>query len=679
MENKNISVLELFGGIGACTKALKNIGMNVNVVDYVEIDKYAVKSYNAINNTNFEPQDITKWNKDIKVDLIMHGSPCFLAGERVNTKNGFKNIENIQIGDIVKSHNGTYNKVTQIMKSYNSDIFDISCSATHNINTTFNHPFYILRENNKEWIEAKDLTTKDFMCIPINKNENEINISNTKLPMRDFRFWYLIGRFIGDGWVTTRKERNNNISGIKICCAKNELEELKLKLDNILHYCVVEDKTTYKLQFSNKELGEFCKQFGIGAKNKNIPQWILDLKKEYLEYLLFGIIDSDGCFSQNRYKVTTISRNLAYNIGELVLKIKNVPYHIYKNIRPKKYNIEGRIVNQNDTYQITWGFNYNHNINFVDNNYLYSKIRKIEEREEFNDVYNIEVEDTHSYCVNNIATHNCQDFSVAGKQAGGDEGSGTRSSLMYETIRIIEKLHPKYIIWENVKNLLSKKHKHNFDNYINKLDKLGYNSYYQILDAQDYGVPQHRERVYTISIRKDIDNKTFEFPKKEELILRLKDILEDKVDEKYYLDDKKIKNYTRNFGSKGKIQKEICDTLQAAMGCGGGNIPIIVNRIGGIFDTETSKHQAGSIYDKNGLSPSLDTMQGGYRQPMIESSEKIRKITPLECWRLMGFDDKDFYKAKNSGISNSQLYKQAGNSIVVKVLEKIFLNLFKGD
>lgn len=220
MENKNISVLELFGGIGACTKALKNIGLNVNVVDYVEIDKYAVKSYNAINNTNFEPQDITKWSKDIKVDLIMHGSPCFLAGERVNTKNGFKNIENIQIGDIVKSHNGTYNKVTQIMKSYNSDIFDISCSATHNINTTFNHPFYILRENNKEWIEAKDLTTKDFMCIPINKNENEINISNTKLPMRDFRFWYLIGRFIGDGWVTTRKERNNNISGIKICCAK---------------------------------------------------------------------------------------------------------------------------------------------------------------------------------------------------------------------------------------------------------------------------------------------------------------------------------------------------------------------------------------------------------------------------------------------------------------------------
>ena len=95
----------------------------------------------------------------------------------------------------------------------------------------------------------------------------------------------------------------------------------------------------------------------------------------------------------------------------------------------------------------------------------------------------------------------CQDFSVAGKQAGGDEGSGTRSSLMYETIRIVEKLEPKYVIWENVKNLLSKKHHHNFDAYLDTMEKLGYTNYYKVLDAQDYGLPQHRERVFTISIR----------------------------------------------------------------------------------------------------------------------------------------------------------------------------------
>lgn len=128
----------------------------------------------------------------------------------------------------------------------------------------------------------------------------------------------------------------------------------------------------------------------------------------------------------------------------------------------------------------------------------------------------------------------CQDFSLAGKNAGGDKGSGTRSSLMYETIRIVGKLKPKYVIWENVKNLISKKHKHNFDAYLESMEQLGYKNYYQVLNAKDYGIPQNRERIFTISIRNDI-NKVFEFPPKQELHLKLKDLLEDEVDEKYYL------------------------------------------------------------------------------------------------------------------------------------------------
>lgn len=133
----------------------------------------------------------------------------------------------------------------------------------------------------------------------------------------------------------------------------------------------------------------------------------------------------------------------------------------------------------------------------------------------------------------------CQDFSVSGKQAGGDEGSGTRSSLMYETIRIVDKLKPKYVIWENVKNVISKKHKHNYDNYCNRMSELGYTNYGQVLNSKDYGIPQNRERVFTISIRNDL-NQTFEFPQKQELKLRLKDMLENNVDEKYYLTEDKI-------------------------------------------------------------------------------------------------------------------------------------------
>lgn len=98
-------------------------------------------------------------------------------------------------------------------------------------------------------------------------------------------------------------------------------------------------------------------------------------------------------------------------------------------------------------------------------------------------------------------------------------------------------------------------------------------------------------------------------------------------------------------------------------------------RLGGIFDTESSTHQAGSIWDKNEIAPTIDTMQGGYRQPMITNKMCIRKLTPTECYKLMGFTEEDCKKASDVGISNTQLYKQAGNSIVVDVLEAIFTSL----
>lgn len=147
----------------------------------------------------------------------------------------------------------------------------------------------------------------------------------------------------------------------------------------------------------------------------------------------------------------------------------------------------------------------------------------------------------------------CQSFSIAGKQEGGDKDSGTQSSLMYETIRIVEKLKPKFVLWENVKNLLSKNHIHNFNNYLEELNRLGYNNYYKVLNAKDYGIPQNRERVFTVSIRKDIDKGSFCFPEKQELKLRVQDLLEDHVDNKYYLNDELLKHI-----EKTKIERKEC-------------------------------------------------------------------------------------------------------------------------
>lgn len=280
----------------------------------------------------------------------------------------------------------------------------------------------------------------------------------------------------------------------------------------------------------------------------------------------------------------------------------------------------------------------------------------------------------------------CQDFSLAGLQKSGDKGSGTRSSLMWETIRIVEKLKPKYVIWENVKNLLSKKHRHNFDAYLETMEQLGYTNYYQVLNAKDYGIPQNRERVFTVSILKYEDTILgkllvypifFEFPQKQELKLKLKDLLEDEVDEKYYLSDvqiKKIETTTYNVGKTRIQKKEWCDTLCARDWKDPKCVQVAKLPY---FNYESD----GRVYSVSGLSPCLRSKEPNQKIDendgiLNKTDYKIRKLTPKECWRLMGFDDEDFDKASKVN-SNAQLYKQAGNSICVPVLESILKELLK--
>lgn len=222
----------------------------------------------------------------------------------------------------------------------------------------------------------------------------------------------------------------------------------------------------------------------------------------------------------------------------------------------------------------------------------------------------------------------CQDFSVAGKNAGGDKGSGTRSSLMYETLRIVEKVKPKYVIWENVKNLLSKKHRHNFDAYLEAMERLGYHSQYQVLNAKDYGVPQNRERVFTVSIRNDLDV-DFKFPEPQELTIRLKDVLEPQVDEKYYLSDEQVskiklwedrqKENGRGFRFNTHDGDEIATTMTTSA-----DRPSTSNyykdpkevRVAGKLN-HYNYDKMDRVYDTDGSAPTVDTMEGGGRQPKI--------------------------------------------------------------
>ena len=367
----------------------------------------------------------------------------------------------------------------------------------------------------------------------------------------------------------------------------------------------------------------------------------------------------------------------------------------------------------------------------------------------------------------------CQDLSKAGKQRGMTKGSGTRSGLLWEVERILNECKekdslPQVLLMENVPDVIGSKNYEDFMKWHVALENMGYQSYYKVLNAKDYGIPQNRERCFMISILGDYN---YTFPRPIPLKLRLKDMLEEQVDEKYYLSQDKVNKFVKKFdqtpyallgGEQGhqSVKKDgISTTLTSSMGCGGGYVPMInepmeSKRIGGLFDDEKGKHQAGSIWDTNHLAPTLDTMQGGYRQPCVivkEATKKgyteakfgdsinleqpnsqtrrgrdgkgvaqtltcscnqaiiepkiiddtqgfdgvreykdysptlraarsglkvnqdfrIRKLTPRECFRLQGFTDEDFEKAQKVN-SNTQLYKQAGNSIVKQVLMAIF-------
>lgn len=234
----------------------------------------------------------------------------------------------------------------------------------------------------------------------------------------------------------------------------------------------------------------------------------------------------------------------------------------------------------------------------------------------------------------------CQDFSIAGKQAGGDEGSGTRSSLMYETLRIVDKLRPKYVIWENVKNLLSKKHRHNFDAYLDAMEELGYVNYYHVLNAKDYGVPQNRERVFTVSILEVIHEATFlpegktvypekfKFPEPIPLTKRLKDVLEESVDEKYYLSDKAVASYmahTKRHQEQGhgfKFEPTEGGGVAHTVGTRAGQRPTDnYIKVAGKLDIK-GHDQIKRVYDTGG--GITNPIDNGWRKPRTENRRAIR-------------------------------------------------------
>jgi len=266
----------------------------------------------------------------------------------------------------------------------------------------------------------------------------------------------------------------------------------------------------------------------------------------------------------------------------------------------------------------------------------------------------------------------CQAFSIAGKGLGVDDHRGV---LFFDALRIIQHKQPKLCIMENVKGLVGKKHKETFESILQCLTLAGYTNYWKVLNTKNYGIPQNRERVFIVSIQNDID-KGFEFPVAFDNGLRLKDLLEDEVDEKFYLSDKIVDGFIEGLSPTidsmggGNRQPKVLIPQATKQG-------FIECEIGGVFDNSfpDSKTRRGRVQENGQICPTLQTSNGIVRvEPKISEGFRIRKLTPKETWRLQNIKDEDFEKAEKVN-SNSQLYKQAGNGISVNVPMEIYKQL----
>lgn len=251
----------------------------------------------------------------------------------------------------------------------------------------------------------------------------------------------------------------------------------------------------------------------------------------------------------------------------------------------------------------------------------------------------------------------CQDISLAGRQKGLEHnGDKTRSGLVWDAHRIIGGVQPKVAICENVKNLTSKKFTKEFKAILDNLQDMGYNNYYQVLNSKHYGIPQNRERVFIISIRKDIDLGSFIFPSKQHLKFHLADIIENDTEDTFIT---KIENPTLKMNY------------------------IQYDNSGKGYDSQTSR-----LYFLDSISPTLNASHPfkiiyKYKtqvnkenlKDVLNTENLVRNANIYELFTLMGFTKEDAKKLKNYGISKTQIIKQAGNSIVVNVLEEIFKNL----
>lgn len=471
--------------------------------------------------------DFTKIGKKYEgqIDLLVGGTPCFVAGTMVLTPKGYVPIETLQVEDTVISGEGIERKVEAV----GSKLADIGCVkivGRPQFFCTDNHPFYcvdVKRDNQrKSSTYSQMIPVGDYHKVPVGnavgKYVGRVKVTPVKAPAfpvvydaNEEQIMELAGWYLGDGYI--RRWHGTNKKAVVFClCNKNKIDTFNEHFGKSINYSIGADG---KITVACTALANWLSEnFGELAENKKIPYWCYGSDSKYA--LLRGYRCTDGCEQDKEYKFTTVSKALAYGMADLMGDAS-----VSFRATPDTAVIDGRTINQKDCYCVH--FYKNKTIRTKNFNGRYaSKIRSFINAG-IDIVYNITVAEDHTYIANGIYVGNCQDLSVAGKRAGFE---GERSSLAIDFVRLAYESKCKWVVWENVPGVFSSNGGRDFARFLSLLsgaevtvpvngwgtagfvcnaraDRYGVS--WRTLDGQftrtsgfPFAVPQRRRRVFVV-------------------------------------------------------------------------------------------------------------------------------------------------------------------------------------
>lgn len=511
-------IISICTGIRGIETGLEQAGVTIQPVVYVEIE--AVLCANLVAGMEAGVLAPTPIFTDVKqfngrpfrrkIHGITAGYPCFAAGTLVLTKDGYKPIEEIKIGDVVLTHKGRWRSVNATMQK-NAPLQRVSSQGSPNIITTPEHPFYARKlgkswNNDKRqysrtfgepsWVYAENLGTHYTSQILPKERETEISPD----------LWWIVGRYLADGFRQHRKSRSEGIRKTKangrvvFCIGKSKAQEFRTRLAMAgFKAYESEERTVIRFAVTKTSLYKLLEPFGHYAYGKKIPGYVLELNQECARYLIDGYLSGDGSTEKNgERRATTVSKSLAYGLALLVQRAYGVIATITKNKSRGTTIIEGRTVNERDAYVLH--IPTRNRSAFIENGIGWKYIRKTEPAG-FGSVYNIGVREDESYVVENCIVHNCQPWSNAGQRKGADDPR----HLFPHISRILEEVRPIWCLFENVSGHLSL----GYGEVYRSLRDLGYTVEPGIYTAEEVGAPHERKRLFILAVEDSADGRSW--------------------------------------------------------------------------------------------------------------------------------------------------------------------------